>query len=480
MIGSLSSPRLDRSPRGHRRGHGPATRALRAIFLGTVVPIMILDGTGANAVPARVPAPDTRALAGKYSGDRPRSGEQPVAEHPVVEPPAADDPLTVQVLTFGPGSHPFTRFGHNAIRIVDRGAGTDIVYNFGTFTFDSPRLILDFLKGRLRYWLSRSSMPATVRAYRRENRTIEAQELNLSSAEKRELRARLEVNARPENRDYRYDYFADNCSTRVRDVLDVVLRGRLRASAVGQGSMSLRAHALRMASADLPLYTALLIVLGPRTDRPIDEWAEAFLPEMLQRTLRGALLGDDVAAGGHLVKAEQVLVAAARPPAPREPPNRLPAFLGVGIAVGLVLYLLGRAGARSWPPRFLFGCLVACAGLVLGGIGCFLVGAWALTPHAVVYRNENVLLFAPFAIALTVLGLGTAIGRPGATRKAFQLTAAALGLAVAACALKLFPWSRQDNSGLILMMLPLWAGIAAGTRVLVHKHAGEQVGKPVG
>jgi hypothetical protein len=377
-----------------------------------------------------------------------------------------DDPLTVQVLTFGPGSHPFTRFGHNAIRVIDRGGRTDIVYNFGTFTFDSPRLIVDFLKGRLRYWLSRSSMPATVRAYRRENRDIQAQELNLSSAEKSELRARLETNARPENREYHYDYFADNCSTRVRDVIDAVVRGRVRAAAVGQGTMSLRSHALRMSAADLPLYTALLIVLGPRTDRPIDEWAEAFLPEMLQRTLRGTRAGDGAAEGDLLVKSEQVLVTADRPPIPREPPNRLPAFLGVGITVGLILFLLGRAGARFWPARFVFGLLIACAGLLAGFIGCFLIGAWALTPHAVVYRNENVLLFAPFALALTVVGVGTSIGRPGATRKAFLLAVSALALAVAACALKLFIWSRQDNAGLILMMLPLWGGMAAGLRAV--------------
>jgi hypothetical protein len=104
--------------------------------------------------------------------------------------------------------------------------------------------------------------------------------------------------------------------------------------------------------------------------------------------------------------------------------------------------------------------------LLAGFIGCFLIGAWALTPHAVVYRNENVLLFAPFALALTIVGVGTSIGRPGATRKAFLLAVSALALAVAACALKLFIWSRQDNAGLILMMLPLWGGMAAGLRAV--------------
>lgn len=385
---------------------------------------------------------------------------------------APADPLVVEVLTFGPGDHPFTKFGHNAIRIIDRQAGTDFVYNFGTFTFHSPRLILDFLKGRLRYWLSRSSMTATMHVYQREGRSVETQELALSPAEKRELARRLEVNVRPENRDYRYDYFADNCSTRVRDALDGVLGGRLRAHAVGQGSMGLRAHALRMAADNLPLYTALMIVLGPRADRPVDEWAEAFLPEMLQRSLRGLLAGHEAGApADRLVYRERTLYAPDRPAVRREPPNRLPSFLGVGLGVGAMCAFLGRLGIRARSARFAFGKLVAAVGFVLGFIGCFLVGSWAFTPHAVVYRNENVLLFAPFAIALAVLGVGTAIGRPGAIRKTYLIAASALGLALVACLLKLFPWSRQENGALILLLLPIWLGITIGARSL----AGERM-----
>lgn len=380
--------------------------------------------------------------------------------------PPDDDPLTVEVLTMGPGDHPFTRFGHNALRIHDRRTGTDAVYNFGTFAFGSPRLIIDFLQRRLKYWLSRSTMATTTYVYQRENRTIESQELVLSATQKRELWRRLEENARPENREYNYDYFADNCSTRVRDALDGILGGRLRASAVGQGSMSLRNHALRMAADDIPLYAALMIVLGPRADRPIDEWAEAFLPEMLQRSLRGAHVGGEAASAERLVRAERVVFEAQRPPPRRAAPSRLPAFLGIGVLAGLVLAALGRASVRRRPLRFLFGLLVALIGLGAGFIGCFLVGAWAFTPHAVVYRNENVLLFAPFAIALTVFGMGTAFGRIPAARKTYVLALCSLGLAIAASALKLFPWSQQENGALILLMLPTWLGMTVGARAI--------------
>jgi hypothetical protein len=130
------------------------------------------------------------------------------------------------------------------------------------------------------------------------------------------------------------------------------------------------------------------------------------------------------------------------------------------------MFLLGRAGARHRSARFLFGTLLALVGLVGGIVGCFLVGAWCFTPHEVVYRNENILLFAPFALALTVMGLGAAWGRAGAIRKAFLLTAASLGLAALGCGLKMLPWSHQDNNGVILLMVPLWWGLTAGARAL--------------
>jgi hypothetical protein len=415
---------------------------------------------------------DDRARAALRAISAGAASDAPVTEPAVAPvPDPGDDPLRVEVLTFGPGTHPFTRFGHNAIRIVDRRLGTDVVYNFGTFSFDSPRLVWEFLQGRLRYWLSRSSMATTVRVYRRENRSIEAQELDLSRAQKQALAERLEINARPENRHYRYDYFADNCSTRVRDAVDAVLGGNLHGGAVEPGSMSLREHALRMSADNLPLYTALLIALGPATDEPIDEWAEAFLPELLQRTLGRAVIGPDEAGvpARPLVKSQQVLLAANRSAARREPPEWHAAFLGAGLLVGLVMALLGRAGARVRGVRVVFGVFVSVAGLVVGGIGCFLVGVWTFTPHAVAYRNENVLLLAPFTISLVVLGLGSATGGRAAARWTHRITACALGLALAGCFAKLLPSSRQQNGAVIAFMLPVWVGITAGARSVARR-----------
>ena len=180
----------------------------------------------------------------------------------------ADD-LTVSVVTLGPGDHPFFKFGHDAIWIHDASDGSDRVYNFGTFTFDSPRLIIDFLHGRMTYWLSVSGIGATVAAYEHENRSIDVQELALDPAAKRALKERLDINAQPQNRAYKYDYFADNCATRVRDVVDWAAGGRLHAAGRAPARLSLRDQALRMTVSYLPLYLGIDPGAGAR-GRPAD------------------------------------------------------------------------------------------------------------------------------------------------------------------------------------------------------------------
>src|SRR5688500_17374815 len=138
---------------------------------------------------------------------------------------ALETPHRVSVLTMGPGEHPFTRFGHNAILLEWEGQGgqRDAVYNYGTFQFDGLKGVQDFMAGRFRYWVSRSTLERTMRAYAADQRSLVAQELALTTDERARLAAALEQNARPEHRYYDYDYYADNCSTRVRNVLDHVL-----------------------------------------------------------------------------------------------------------------------------------------------------------------------------------------------------------------------------------------------------------------
>ena len=135
-------------------------------------------------------------------------------------------------MTMGPGEQVWERFGHNAIWIHDAVAGTDIAYNYGLFDFHQQDFLPRFIRGQMWYWMAGFPAQPYVQTYVRANRSVWLQQLDLPPAARLELQRFLEWNARPENRFYHYDYYKDNCSTRVRDALDRVIGGRIQAATV--------------------------------------------------------------------------------------------------------------------------------------------------------------------------------------------------------------------------------------------------------
>jgi hypothetical protein len=304
---------------------------------------------------------------------------------------------------------------------------------------------------------------------------------------KRALKERLDVNAQPQNRAYKYDYFLDNCATRVRDAVDWATGGQLRLVARAPARLSLRDQALRMTISYLPLYVAIDLVLGPSADRPIDRWTEMFIPEELAAGLPQVQVPADrgpadraSASGGSgtapLVGRAAALFQAHRMPPPRQAPPLRGAFFGVGFLVGALFWLLGRcAAADDLPPglrtaaRAALGLGLAGWGLVVGFVGCFLIYVWGWTDHAVAHRNQNLLVCPPWVLALLVAGIGIVAGRPGAMRVARMLAGAALAASLAALLIKVGIAQHQENGRWIAFFLPAWAGITAGLSRLVRR-----------
>ena len=129
----------------------------------------------------------------------------------------------ISLITCGPGGDLYSTFGHSAIHIYDTQAGIDKVYNYGTFDFDTPNFYTKFTQGKLNYTLAVSDFDRFIRTYQYEGRWVYRQDLRLTGEEKQAVYAFLENNALPENKDYKYDFFYDNCSTRIRDVFEDVL-----------------------------------------------------------------------------------------------------------------------------------------------------------------------------------------------------------------------------------------------------------------
>lgn len=139
--------------------------------------------------------------------------------------PYTADSIRFSLLTCGPGEPIYTLFGHTAIRYQNFTTGTDMVYNYGVFSFSAPNFVWRFVKGETDYQLADSTYDRFAREYDYFNRGVWEQVLNLDSEEKAQLISLLEINRLPENRVYRYNFFYDNCSTRARDIIEKSIDG---------------------------------------------------------------------------------------------------------------------------------------------------------------------------------------------------------------------------------------------------------------
>jgi hypothetical protein len=359
------------------------------------------------------------------------------------------------VLTFGPGDQTFSKFGHDALWVHDprqpRGR-RDRVFNYGTFRFDSPWLILDFLKGRLDYWLSVSTLDRTVQSYRAANRSVSAQELALSSDEVRRITAFLEENAKPENASYRYDYYRDNCATKIRDVLDRHLQGTLRAASQTPAALTYRDHTRRLTVDSPVLFFALDLALGPLIDRTVSEWDEMFLPARVEAKLDQL----KASSGEPLVRRKLTLFEAKRAAVPEVAPGFRWGWLLLGGALGGALAALGSVARRWARAAMAFG--LGALGALCGLLGVLLLTLWVLTDHEVTDYNQNVLLCPVWGLAIAALARDLARDAPRHSLPMLRLVGAAALSALLALVLRVALPNSQETGPALSFFLPQWLG----------------------
>ena len=331
-----------------------------------------------------------------------------------VAPPLAPSPtnstepgsnLTVYLLTFGWGDEVWARFGHNAIWIKDRRLGTDTTYNWGMFDFNQPHFLRRFLTGDTRYWMQAIDLDAMLSYYKKENRSVLAQELNLTPAQRLRLQQFVQWNEQPQNKFYRYDYYVDNCSTRLRDALDHAVGGQLQTSTVSvMTAGTYRFHTLRLLGDNVPLYTGADFALGHPADKPLSVWEEMFLPVRMANDLRAVKLTDSTDAKIPFVRSEMALFTAGRSPEPATPPNYFPWFVAAGLVLaGIGIALVRSAEGANKVALFLATLFATVWSLIAGLAGTALLIAWAFTKHHFMGRNENLLHLDPLSLSLVVL-----------------------------------------------------------------------------
>lgn len=382
--------------------------------------------------------------------------------------------LHIYLLTFGPGDEVWEQFGHNAIEVVDPDRTDefrDFAANYGVFDFFEKGFYKRFILGQMLYRMDiDTNVPGMLDSYRHGNRSIFRQELNLSPSQKSSLVHFLAWNIRPENCNYHYDYYRDNCSTRVRDALDRCVGGAISAALKPQPThTTYRWHTDRIMASSLPLYTSLLFILGHPVDRPISAWEESFLPVRFMDHLRHVTILNDAGQSVPIIQSEETLFTANRPPQRQSPPHWLLPFLLLGLACTAVFLNLAYFFLKSKFARITFVLLATLWFTFIGAAGSFAAWGWIFTQHVAVYDNENILHFFPPALLLLVLLPLAAFGWRRCATTARWIALATAALSLFALCIKILPFFHQVNYELIAWVLPTHLAAAAGVWMLTSK-----------
>ncbi|WNG46336.1 DUF4105 domain-containing protein [Archangium minus] len=370
--------------------------------------------------------------------------------------------LIIYLVTFGPGDDVASWWGHGSLVVEDQRLRQSRLYNYGMFSFDE-RMLARYAMGRLEFWVDDTSASGTFRFYRSQNRDVRLQELALTPAQRVELGRLLAENVLPENRNYVYHHYNDNCVTRLRDGIDKVLGGQLHQSMDVPGRMTLRDHTRRYTDVGPPMSLLLDFLMNDEIDKPVTRWQEAFLPDELERRVAEMqVVGDDGQKRPLVAKTLNLYTAQGRPALPEQPPKYGPVLLLLGVAFGggaVGLALWGRrSGGRA--PRILLGLQNVLVGLVFGIPGFALFIMWLFTDHTVTYRNENLFLANPLTVLALPLGFQLMFGSEKARERMRLLWRVLAGLGVLGLVLKVLPPFDQDNWRLIALILPISLGMA--------------------
>ena len=296
------------------------------------------------------------------------------------------DKSFISVLTCGEGNELYSTFGHTAIRVCDSLLQTDIVFNYGTFDFNTPNFYVKFSQGRLPYMLSVTSFENFVAEYRYEGRFVYEQILALSTEEKDNLYNLLIENYRPENRYYAYDFFMDNCATRVRDIINKSLIDRtFFVETHSDTNASFRNLIYPYLDSMLWWRLGIDIVLGMRCDRHASNTEYMFLPYELMNQLDTITLSCK-----HIIEKKTMILPQTKEPLPKSISPTLLAY----ILLVIVLF----AGFWEYKTKKYFKVIDIVLFLVLSLLSLLILYLWFLSNHYTTKFNLNLLWANPFFI----------------------------------------------------------------------------------
>ncbi|MCH2450832.1 MAG: DUF4105 domain-containing protein [Gracilimonas sp.] len=294
----------------------------------------------------------------------------------------------VSLITASPGNELYTIFGHTALRLVDPVSNIDHTYNYGTFDFDTNGFYRKFTLGNLQYFLSVNKFENAKKAYLNDGRIITEQRLNLTENQTKRLYDFLENNARPENRYYSYEFFYDNCTTRVYEALKAVAGDSIHfQEPQNSAKNSFRQFINPYLESVSWVKFGINLLLGTPADRNPSESETLFLPDLLKEGFSHARIQQ--------ADTSLALVSEQRFYAPQKRSVISPASVSPTLTFWFLLITSLLAGFfyRTnqtfwfWFDRLLFG--------IIGLIGVLIFTLWLLSSYPSTKWNWNIVWSAP-------------------------------------------------------------------------------------
>ncbi|MCL2006686.1 MAG: DUF4105 domain-containing protein [Treponema sp.] len=371
------------------------------------------------------------------------------------------DDVTLRIAVIGPGNELYFWWGHIGLVVEDNLTGRSWFFDWGVFSFDSDNFFVDFAMGRPTYSCMVSTAESSFNVYFRTNRDIVLYTLDLPPQNKEEVLRFAEINMLPENRDYRYHHFLDNCATRIRDILDIGLEGRLYAH-YGEipSNFTFRQHVRRHTWFN-PFFDWLLnFWMGQVIDRPITVWDDMFLPSEIGKLINEFTYIDSLGRERALVSSVEILNTSIGRPAVLDTPRiQWPRNLIASLVflAALSFFSIKIAGERAF--RMTLGLTQALSSLLLGIAGSMLFFMQFFSDHDYTFQNINIIFANPLFLLLVPAGIFIAFHKDEVKRqKAIKYSKFFWAYVFIACLLtvpiKLLPLFYQQNQVTQVMVIP--------------------------
>jgi hypothetical protein len=295
---------------------------------------------------------------------------------------------TFYLITCAPGTETYSIYGHSALRVVIPAQQSDITYNWGVFDFDTPNFAWKFAKGRLNYKLAEATFQQFLGIYMYENRSVYSQVINLSGKEKQVLLNLVKENLKPENVYYRYDFFYDDCSTRIRDLIEKAVGSKLQYPPEETKNVpSFRQKVGEYQSKYPWLKMGIDLIMGTPGEKKASFRERMFLPIDLQRNLTQAVINRDRKMVPLLQSSVGVLLF--DPPA-----DKLPFFLAPMFVLSLLFILIVFLSARFRKSKMMkYVDLLLFT--VFSVLALLMIFFNFFTDHQQMKMNMNIIWFSP-------------------------------------------------------------------------------------